>query len=106
MYVWFVWGGSIVVCVSLLEDAGGSGCRSGLLIVGVMAASVTLGIGVVLNFHFLRKRQFLSVILPDPSLFGYWWFGRTVMTFPVVFHQWFSGLCMVTVLPVCNGERL
>ena len=28
------------------------------------------------------------------------------MTFPVVFHRWFSGFCMATVSPVCNGERL
>ena len=68
-------GRSIVICVSLLEDVGGSGCRSGILIVGVIAAGVALGIsfGVVLNLHFLRKQQFLSVILPDPStLIRYW----------------------------------
>ena len=28
------------------------------------------------------------------------------MTFPVVFHWWISGLCMATVLPVCNGGRV
>ena len=28
------------------------------------------------------------------------------MAFPVVFHWWFIGLCMATVLSVCNGERL
>ena len=28
------------------------------------------------------------------------------MTFPVVFHGWFSGLYMATVSLVCNGERL
>ena len=81
--------------VSLLEDVRGSGCRSGVLIVGVMAAGVALGIGfgAVLNLHFLSKQWFPSVILPDPStLIRYWWFGRAVMTFPVVFHWWFSGL--------------
>ena len=80
---------SIVVCVSLLEDVWGSGCRSGVLIVGIMAAGVALsiGFGVVLNLHFLRKRQFLCVILPDPStLIQYWRFSRAVMTFPIVFH--------------------
>ena len=55
-----------VVCfrVSLLEDVRGSGCGSGVLIVGVIAAGVALGIGfgAVLNLHFLRKRRFLSVI--------------------------------------------
>ena len=79
-------GVSIVVCVSLLENVRVSGCRSGVLIVGVMAAGVALGIGfgVVLNLHFLRKRWFLSVILPDPlTLIRYWHLGRAVMTFPV-----------------------
>ena len=106
--------GCVSVCVvclggSLLEDVRGSGCKSGVLIVGVMVAGVALGIGfgAVLNLHFLRKQQFLSVILPDPStLIWYWWFGRAIMIFPVVFHWWFSGLCMATVSPVCNGGRL
>ena len=107
VYVWFVAGGSIVVCVSFLEDVGGSGYRSGVLIVGLMAAGVALGIGfgAVLNLHFLKKRWFLSVILPDLStLIQYWWFGRTVMTFPVVFHWWFSGPCMATVLLFVMGR--
>ena len=100
-----------VVCLgmSLLENVRGSGCRSGVLLVGVMAAGVALGIGfgVILNLHFFRKWLFLSVILPNPStLIQYWGFGRSVMTFPVVFYWWFSGLCMATVLPVCNRERL
>ena len=100
-----------MVClgVSLLEDVRGSGCRSGVLIEGVMAADVALGIGfgAVLNSHFLRKRWFLSVILPSPStLIQYWQFGMAVMTFPVVFHGWFIGLCMATVSAVCNGGRL
>ena len=104
-----LFGMSIVACVSLLEDVGGSGFRSGVLIVGVMAAGVALGIGfgAVLNLHFLWKRRFLSVILPNPStLIQYWRFGNTVMTFPVVFRRWSSGLCMATVSLVCNGERL
>ena len=72
-----------------------------------MAAGVALGFGAVLNLHFLRKWRFLRVILPNPStLIRYWQFGRAVMTFPVVFHWWFSKLCMATVLPVCNGGRL
>ena len=90
----------------VLEDVRGLRCRSRVLIIGVMAAGVALGIGfgAVLNLHFLRKRWFLSVVLPDPStLIQYWRFGRTVMTFPPVFHWWFSGLCMATVLRVCNG---
>ena len=50
-------GVSIVVYVSLLEDVGGSGCRSGVLILGVMTAGVVLaiGFGAVLNLHFLMK---------------------------------------------------
>ena len=74
-----------------------------------MVAGVTLGIGFgeVLNLDFFRKQQFLSVILPDPStLIWYWRFGRAAMTFPVVFHWWFSGLCMATVSPVCNGGEV
>ena len=49
----------------ILEDVRGSGCRSGVLTVGVMAAGDALGIGfgAVLNLHFLRKRLFLSGIL-------------------------------------------
>ena len=41
-------------CVSLPEDVRGSRCRSGILIVGVMAAGVVLGIGfgAVLNYIF------------------------------------------------------
>ena len=107
-------GGCVSVCVvylggSLLEDVGGSGCRSGVLIVGVIVAGVALGIGfgAVLILHFLRKRRFLCLILPNPSTFiRYWRFGRAVMTYPVVFHWWFSGLCMATVSPVCGRERL
>ena len=74
-----------------------------------MAAGVAFGIGfgAVLNLHFLWIRRFLSVILPDPStLIRYWQFGRAVMTFLLVFHWWFSGLCMATVSPVCIGRRL
>ena len=50
-------GMSIVVCVSLLEDVGQSGSRSGLLIVSIMVTGVALGIGLgeVLNLHFLKK---------------------------------------------------
>ena len=52
---------------------------------------------------FLRKWRFLSVILPDPStLIRYWQFGRTVMIFPVVVHQRFSGLSIATVSPVTS----
>ncbi len=45
--------------VSLLEDVRGSGCKSRVLIVGVMAAGVALGIGfgAVLNLHFLKKKK-------------------------------------------------
>ena len=57
--------------------------------------------------HFLRKRRFLSVTLPDPStLILYWCSGRTEIIFPVVFHWRLSGLWMVTVSPACNGHRL
>ena len=36
---------------------------------GVIGPSAALGtgVGVGLSLHFLRKQQFLSVILPDPS---------------------------------------
>ena len=87
----------------------GSGCGSGVLIVGVMVAGVALGIcfGAVLNLHFLRKQHFLSVIFPDlSSLIRYQQFGRTVMTFSVLLHWWFSGFCMITVTLVCNRKRL
>ena len=68
MYVWFVCGVQLL-CVSLLEDVGGKGCKSGALLERVISPGVALGIGlgVDLNLHFLRKRWFLSVILPDPS---------------------------------------
>ena len=104
MYV-VCWGGGQLYGCHYWKMLGGSGCRSGVLIVGVIAAGVALGFGAVLNLHFLRKRRFLSVILPDPStLTQYWWFGWTIMTFLVVFHRWFSELCMATVLPVCNEK--
>ena len=72
--------------VSLQEDVRGSGCRSEVLIVGDMAAGLALGIGsgAVLNLHFLWKRRFLRVILPNPStLILFWRFRRAGMTFPV-----------------------
>ena len=90
----------------VLEDVRGSRRGSRVLIIGVMAAGVALGIGfgAVLNLHFLRKRRFVSVVLSDPSTrIQYWRFGRAVMTFPLVFHWWFSGLWIATVSPVCNG---
>ena len=57
MYVWFVWGSSIAVRVSLPEGVGGSECKSGALIVKVIRADIALGIavGAALNLHFLRK---------------------------------------------------
>ena len=57
--------------------------------------------------HFLWKWWFLSVSLPDPStLIWYWWSGRKVMIFPIVFHWWLSGLWIAIVSSACNGERL
>ena len=50
-------GVSIVVCVSLLEDVRGSGCRSGVLIIGVMAAGVALGIGFWCSLEFTFSRE-------------------------------------------------
>ena len=64
MYIWLVWGDSIAVCVSLPEDVGGLRSKSGALLVEV---PLGIGVDVALILHFLRKWQFLSVILPDPS---------------------------------------
>ena len=46
-----------MVClgVSLLEEVRGSGCRSGVLIVGVMATGVALGFGLGLEFTFSQE---------------------------------------------------
>ena len=82
MYMWFVCGvgGSIAVHVPLPEDVGGSGCKRGALVVEVIGTGVALGngVGTTLTSHFLRKRRFLSVILPDPStLIRYRRSGRT-----------------------------
>ena len=51
-----------------LPDVGGLGCKNGALLVEFIGTSVALviGVGVGLISH-LRKRQFLSMILPDPS---------------------------------------
>ena len=59
----------IAAHVSLLEDVGGSGCKSGALLVEVIDTDVALGIGVgaALILHILRKQQFLSAILPVSS---------------------------------------
>ena len=99
-------GGSIAVHVSLPRDVGGLEFKSWALLVEVIGTSVTLGIGVGVSLilHFLKKWPFLNVILPDPStLIWYWWSGRTVMIFPVVFHRQLSGLWIATVSPACNG---
>ena len=61
--------------VPLQGDVGGYGCKSEVLLDGVIGPGVELdiGVGAGLSLHFLRKRQFLSVILPDPStLIRYW----------------------------------
>ena len=51
--------GGCQLYVSLLEDVGGSECRSRVLIAGVIAAGVALGIGfgAVLNLHFLWENS-------------------------------------------------
>ena len=50
--------------------------------------ALSIGVGAALNSHFLRKRWFRSVILPDPStLIQCWQSGWTVMIFPIVFHR-------------------
>ena len=70
---------------------------------------VALGIGVDVgvSLHFLRKRRFLSVILPDvPTLIQYCRSGKAMMIFPIVFHLWLSGLLIATVSPARNGGRL
>ena len=57
MYVWFVWGVSIAVRVSLHvslpEGIRGLECKSGALIIEVIGAGVALGIsvGTALNSH-------------------------------------------------------
>ena len=55
--------------VQLLCVCWGLECKSGALLVEVIGTGVALGIGVdaALISHFLRKLQFLSVILSDPS---------------------------------------
>ena len=100
------WG---LVAVYVLLQGDNGGCVTVALVDGIVGPSVALGIGVGagLSLHFLRKRRFLSVILPEPStLILYWRSGRVEIIFPVVFHQQLSGFWMVTVSPACNGHRL
>ena len=77
-------GGVQLPHVSLPKDVGWSGCKSATLLVDIIDTGVApgIGVGVALIWHFLRKQQFLRVILPDPStLIQYWQSGRTVMIF-------------------------
>ena len=77
------------MCV-IPEYVGGSECKSRALLVVVIGRGAVLGIGkgAALISHFLRKQQFLIVILSDPStVIRYWQSGRTVMIFPVVFPR-------------------
>ena len=100
------WG---LVAVHVLSQGDNGGCVTVVLVDGIVGPSVALGIGVGvgLRLHFLRKRRFLSVILPEPStLILYWRSGRAEIIFPVVFHRRLSGFWMVTVSPACNGHRL
>ena len=100
---------SIAVHMSLPEDVGRLGRKSGALLVEVIVTGVEFGIGVgaALISHFLRKWWFLSMIFPDPStLIWYWQSGKTVMSFPIVFHWWLSGLGMATVSAARNGYRI
>ena len=100
------WG---LVAVYVLLQGDNGGCVTVASVDGIVGPSVALGIGVGvgLSLHFLRKRRFLSVILPEPStLILYWRSGRAEIVFPVVFHWRLSGFWMVTVSPAFNGHRL
>ena len=100
------WG---LVAVYVLLQGDNGECVTVALVDGIVGPGVALGIGVSagLSLHFLRKRRFLSVILPEPStLILYWCSGRAEIIFPVVFHRQLNGFWMVTVSPACNGHRL
>ena len=60
------WG---LVAVHVLSQGDNGGCVTVASVDGIVGPSVALGIGVGvgLSLHFLRKRRFLSVILPEPS---------------------------------------
>ena len=60
------WG---LVAVYVLLQGGNGGRMTVALVDGIVGPTVALGIGVGegLSLHFLRKRRFLSVILPEPS---------------------------------------
>ena len=62
-----------IVCSTGVLGLKGTGFRFG---VEVLGAVLGMGGGVVGISSFLRNRQFLKVILPDPStLTRYWWLG-------------------------------
>ena len=52
-----------------MEDVWELEYPCGVLVIKAIGTGVALGIGVAaaVILHFLRKRRFLSVILPDPS---------------------------------------
>ena len=59
----------IPMCASSQEDVGGVRVHEWNIGVGLVGLGISLGIevGMALTSHFLRKRPFLRVILPDPS---------------------------------------
>ena len=87
-------GGSIAVCVPLPEDVGREGCNSALF-EGVTGPGVAFGIrvGADLSSHFLRKQQFLSVIILIHQL----WFSIVDLVGPRWFLLWLSGLWIACV---------
>ena len=107
MYMWFVWEVQLLCVCHYQKMLGDWGARveHWLRELLVLVLHLVLGVGESLNLHFLRKWWYLSVILLDPlTLIRYWWSGRAVRIFPVMFHQWLNGLWIATVSPACKRE--
>ena len=61
-------------------------------------SGIVFGMGVNMDWNstFLKKLQFLIVILLDPSILIWYWWEKSMITLPVMFHQWLN-LC-ITIL--------
>ena len=84
------------VWVSLLVGFGELKCVTGRSLVEPISSgsALSMGAGMAWDSIFLRKWWFLSV-----TLIPYCWSRRTVISWPVMFHQWLSWFCIATVLP-------